>query len=174
MTRNRQSAGLFYLLVLVLLSLRSCAIGPASADDETLTIASFNIQVFGQTKAGKSEVMDILAEIIRSFDIVAIQEIRDAAETAILALRDQVNSDGSTYAVVTGPRVGRTSSKEQYAFMYDTQTIELLGATIPTTMTSMATASTMSMTRFTPEISSSASPTRPPSAASSEPLTSSL
>jgi len=98
---------------------------PAEQYDE-ITIATFNIQVFGQAKASKPEVMEILADIIRQYDLVAIQEIRDAAGTAILALRDKVNEGGAAYAVVTGPRVGRTSSKEQYAFMYDTAVVELL------------------------------------------------
>jgi len=98
---------------------------PAPPSDE-ITIASFNLQVFGQTKASKPEVMEILADIIRQCDLVAIQEIRDAAETAILTLRDEINENGAAYAVVTGPRVGRTSSKEQYAFMYDTAVLELL------------------------------------------------
>jgi hypothetical protein len=40
-------------------------------------------------------------------------------------LKNQVNADGSSYDVIVGPRVGRTTSKEQYAFMYDT-TILLL------------------------------------------------
>ncbi len=87
---------------------------------DTIKIASFNIQVFGQSKSSKQEVMDILVQIIRNFDIVAIQEIRDAAGTAIITLKNQVNVDGSSYDVVVGPRVGRTSSKEQYAFTYDT------------------------------------------------------
>ena len=87
---------------------------------------SFNIQIFGQTKASNQEVMIILAQIIREFDIVAIQEIRDIAGTAIIALQDQVNADGSDYEVLVGPRVGRTTSKEQYAYMYDTRTIEAL------------------------------------------------
>ena len=41
--------------------------------------------------------MDILVQIIRNFDIVAIQEIRDAAGTAIITLKNQVNADGSSY-----------------------------------------------------------------------------
>jgi deoxyribonuclease-1-like protein len=89
-------------------------------------LASFNIQVFGQTKASKPEVMEILADIIRRYNIVAIQEIRDAAGTAILTLRDKVNEDGAVYEVVVGPRVGRTSSKEQYAFIYDSTVLRLL------------------------------------------------
>ena len=57
---------------------------------------------------------------------MAIREIRDAAGTAILALRDKVKEAGAAYDVVVGPRVGRTSSKEQYAFMYDTTVLRLL------------------------------------------------
>ena len=54
---------------------------------DIIKIASFNIQNFGQSKSSKQEVMDILVQIIRDFDIVAIQEIRDAAGTAIVTLK---------------------------------------------------------------------------------------
>ena len=81
---------------------------------DSIKIASFNIQIFGQSKSSKQEVMDILVQIIRDFDIVAIQEIRDAAGTAIITLKNQVNADGSSYDVIVGPRVGRSISKEQY------------------------------------------------------------
>ncbi len=93
---------------------------------DPIKIASFNIQIFGQSKSSKQEVMDILVQIIRNFDIVAIQEIRDIAGTAIITLKNQVNADGSSYDVIVGPRVGRTSSKEQYAFMYDTTVLQVL------------------------------------------------
>jgi len=92
----------------------------------SITVASFNIQIFGVSKAGNTEVMDILALTIRNFDLVAIQEIRDASETAIYDLLTRVNETGKTYAVIVGPRVGRTSSKEQYAYIYDTAVLELL------------------------------------------------
>ena len=46
-------------------------------------IGAFNIQVFGKSKAGKPEVMDVLAKIIRTYDVVAIQEIRDKDQTAL-------------------------------------------------------------------------------------------
>ncbi len=40
-----------------------------STDNATISIAAFNIQVFGKTKAGKPEVMEILARTISEFDI---------------------------------------------------------------------------------------------------------
>ena len=102
---------------------------PAYAEDtppsgDTIKIASFNIQVFGKTKAGKAEVMQILATTISKFDIVAIQEIRDKSGTAIQKLETAVDALGTDYAVIIGPRLGRTSSKEQYAYIYRTDRIE--------------------------------------------------
>ena len=96
-------------------------------DNETLRIGAFNIQVFGKSKASKPEVMDVLGKIIRTFDVVAIEEIRDKSQTALPALVNTVNSDGSQYAYVVGERLGRTTSKEQYAYIYNTQTVELSG-----------------------------------------------
>ena len=113
---------IFFILFFV--CLRSI---PATAED-TIAVASFNIQVFGVTKASKPEVMAVLAQIISNFDIIAIQEIRDASGTAILDLCDVVNSLGSNYEVVVGPRLGRTTSKEQYAYMYRTSKISFLDA----------------------------------------------
>lgn len=93
------------------------------SNDTTITIASFNIQVFGKTKAGKPQVMQILAKTITRFDIVAIQEIRDASGTAIKKLEATVDALGTNYDYIIGPRLGRTSSKEQYAYMYRLTTV---------------------------------------------------
>jgi deoxyribonuclease-1-like protein len=95
------------------------------SEEGTLRIGAFNIQVFGTTKASKPEVMDVLGKIIRTYDVVAIQEIRDASQTALPALVDEVNSDGSKYDYAVSERLGRTTSKEQYAYIYNTQTVEL-------------------------------------------------
>jgi len=66
-------------------------LGGNQSSNETLRIGAFNIQVFGVTKASKPEVMDILADIIRTYDIIAIQEIRDASQIALSSLVDLVN-----------------------------------------------------------------------------------
>jgi endonuclease/exonuclease/phosphatase family metal-dependent hydrolase len=103
----------------------SATLSPSPPSEEALRIGAFNIQVFGTTKASKPEVLDVLGKIIRTYDIVAIQEIRDASQTALPKLVDTVNSDGSQYDYVVSERLGRTTSKEQYAYIYDTQTVEL-------------------------------------------------
>ncbi|WP_406670220.1 endonuclease/exonuclease/phosphatase family protein [Methanolobus sp. ZRKC4] len=95
--------------------------------DETLRIGAFNVQVFGVSKADKPEVMEVLADIIRTHDIIAIQEIRDKSQTALPELVDLVNSDGSNYEYVVSERLGRTSSKEQYAYVFNSNVVELIG-----------------------------------------------
>ncbi len=103
---------------------------PVSVDgrvgsDDTIKIASYNIQVFGKSKIDKPEVMNILANVARRFDVVAIQEVRSVDQTILPRFVDLINAEGAKYDYVIGPRLGRTSSKEQYAFVYDTTRVEL-------------------------------------------------
>ena len=95
---------------------------------EPLAIANFNIQVFGVSKAGKPEVMAALGATISHFDVVAIQEIRDKSGRAIHALEHEVDALGRDYETVIGPRLGRTSSKEQYAYLYRSDVLEFIEA----------------------------------------------
>lgn len=91
----------------------------------SIRIASFNIQVFGVEKLRKPHVMSVLAETVRQFDVMAIQEIRAATDDVMPRFIDLINSNGRHYDYVIGPRLGRSSSKEQYAFIYDAETIEV-------------------------------------------------
>ena len=98
---------------------RAASASAGGAAGETLRIASFNIQVLGTSKMGKPEVVATLSEIIRQFDVVAIQEIRSKDPEIIPRLVKQVNAEGGNYKFVIGPRLGRTVSKEQYAYVFD-------------------------------------------------------
>jgi endonuclease/exonuclease/phosphatase family metal-dependent hydrolase len=99
----------------------------------TIRIASFNIQVFGDAKGSKPYLMATLAAIIHNFHVVAIQEIRTQDDYFLdNFLRSYVNQNGRVYDKVIGPRLGRSSSTEQYAFLYDTATIEINPRTVYT------------------------------------------
>jgi endonuclease/exonuclease/phosphatase family metal-dependent hydrolase len=93
-------------------------------DGNTVRIASFNIQVFGEKKLENPRVRALLSEIIRQFDVVAIQEIR-SRQDILPRFIDELNATGRHYDYVIGPRLGRTASKEQYAFVFDTASIEV-------------------------------------------------
>ena len=98
-------------------------------DNGTISIASFNVQIFGESKAEKAEIMNVLAGTVQHYDIIGIQEIRDRNGTALPALVELVNSgvdeSGEHYAYdyVVSDRLGRSSSKEQYAYIYNTKKV---------------------------------------------------
>ncbi len=101
---------------------------PAAAGgkpSDSITIATFNIQVFGESKIAKPQVVDVLAKVVRRFDIVAVQEVRAKSDSVIPQFLSAINADGSRYKFVIGPRLGRTVSKEQYTFIYDSTRIEI-------------------------------------------------
>jgi endonuclease/exonuclease/phosphatase family metal-dependent hydrolase len=81
--------------------------------------------VFGTSKLQKTWIVDILAQVVRRVDVVAIQEVRSKDDRVLPEFVAAVNADGSRYDFVIGPRLGRTNSKEQYAFVFDTNRIEV-------------------------------------------------
>ena len=92
---------------------------------ESIKIATFNIQVFGTSKMGKRDVVGRLLQIVRNFDVVAIQELRSKDDTIVAQFVDALNATGLRYDYAVGPRLGRSSSKEQYIYLFNTDTIEI-------------------------------------------------
>lgn len=98
---------------------------PVKRNGDSIKIASFNVQVLGRTKIEKPYVMDMLARIVRRYDIVAIQEIRSEDQSIVPQFVELINATGRHYDYVVGPRLGRSSSKEQYAFIFDKASVEV-------------------------------------------------
>lgn len=98
---------------------------PPVKPTDTIRIATFNLHVFGEKKASDPSVMEHLARICRHFDIIAVQEIRAQHQNVLPLLVEALNADGSHYAYVIGPRLGRSDSKEQYAYIFDAVSVEV-------------------------------------------------
>lgn len=94
--------------------------GGARAADSPLRMASFNIQIFGQSKMKKAATVSTLLRILDRYDLVFIMEIRDSDDTAIYDLLQRLNQQSSkNYQIIVSERLGRTVSKEQYAYLYN-------------------------------------------------------
>jgi endonuclease/exonuclease/phosphatase family metal-dependent hydrolase len=97
-------------------------LGPQSSDATLLKVGAFKIEVFGVTKFSKPDVVNVIKNTLIRYDIVLIQDIREAnqaSSNSINQLLNQVNAMGvGTWAMVLSSRLGRTTSKEQYAFFY--------------------------------------------------------
>ncbi len=98
-------------------------------ESEPIKVAAFNIQVFGVSKRSKPEVMEVLVDVAREFDVMLVQEIRDSSGETAPAYLDLINGEGASYAYIESERLGRSTSKESYAYYWDTETVEYLEGT---------------------------------------------
>src|SRR5215213_6720835 len=100
---------------------------PAASNAATVKIATFNIQILGTTKINKPSVRRYLATLIRKFDIVAVQEIKDISQTVPDVFLEEINNTGRNYRFVISERTGKQpndrSGQEQYAFYYNADRI---------------------------------------------------
>ncbi|KFW75287.1 Deoxyribonuclease-1, partial [Manacus vitellinus] len=68
-------------------------------------------------------------QILSEYDIILVQEVRDADLSAVDKLMDQLNSaSGQPYSFLVSIPLGRTSYKEQYLFVYRSDMVSVLGS----------------------------------------------
>ncbi len=86
----------------------SSTIPPRSVN--TLLIGSFNMQRLGPSKIADDWVMERFAEIIRQFDVIALQEITSKDQRTVPILVEMVNRSGGRYSYTISPPIGRQAS----------------------------------------------------------------
>ncbi|KGL53346.1 endonuclease [Porphyromonas canoris] len=108
---------------------------PSKKLDKNLLIASWNIRGFGDltrewaSKEDDSPKRDLhstlcIAEIIRRFDVVAVQEVK----ANIRALRDTLKVLGSDWSMIlTDVNKGDAGNGERMAYLFDTRRVNLSG-----------------------------------------------
>jgi deoxyribonuclease-1-like protein len=116
-------------VVVAVIASGTIMVGPEALDVEEITVAAFNIQVFGKAKRSKPDVMEVLVDVAQEFDVFVVQEVRDSSEKTADIFLEELNADSElTYAMYEGPRLGRSSSKEQYVLYYVPALVELRSA----------------------------------------------
>ncbi|CAG5133207.1 unnamed protein product [Candidula unifasciata] len=107
-----------------------------------LSVGSFNVKWFTVAKSADEGILNIVADIIRRYDVMLMMEIRDDVhQTAMNRLWELVNAS-SPYGLSLSQPLGRYSNyyREQYAFFYrlgkaylvDTEPYSILIKTSPT------------------------------------------
>ncbi len=102
------------------LLLAGCLTQPTEA--ESISVAAWNLQVYGQSKASNASLLNDYAAKIKNYEIVFVQEIRDKSGTAFPALCSRLLE----YDCLNSSRAGSTSSKEQYGVIYK-HGVEVIG-----------------------------------------------
>lgn len=94
-----------------------------------VTICSWNLENFGKSKSDFT--IRFIANTIKDFDIIAIQEVvaGNGGPQAIARLHDELNRKGFKWDyIISPPTLSKTSgSSERYAFIWKTSKVKLTG-----------------------------------------------
>lgn len=102
---------------------------PAQSDRKTIRIATFN-PALDRNKLASALVAGQLADLIRDFDVVAVQNIRANNQGAIRELVDRVNSSGRHYDFAVSAEVGTEPVDRYSAFVFDKTSVEIDRSTV--------------------------------------------
>uniref|UniRef100_A0A669DXZ4 Deoxyribonuclease n=1 Tax=Oreochromis niloticus TaxID=8128 RepID=A0A669DXZ4_ORENI len=84
----------------------------------SLLLGAFNIKSFGDTKASNATLMNIITKIVKRYDVILIQEVRDSDLSATQTLMNYVNKDSPQYKYIVSEPLGASTYKERYLFLY--------------------------------------------------------
>ncbi|MBN2024541.1 MAG: hypothetical protein JW809_17310 [Pirellulales bacterium] len=97
---------------------------------KSIRVATFDVQPLNRTKLASSLVTSHLAELIRDFDVVALQGIQ-ASNTGVLRdLVAQVNAPGKTFDFAVAPEVNRQEVSQYATFLFNRAKIDLDRSTV--------------------------------------------
>jgi len=95
-----------------------------------ITIASWNLENLGKSKSETE--LNFIANTVKDFDIIAIQEVvaGNGGAQAVARLADELNRKGSKWDYrISAPTSGLNSYKrERYAFIWKTSRVTLVGS----------------------------------------------
>jgi len=95
---------------------------------QNLSVCSWNLKDFGKSKSNQ-EIM-VIAKLLKSFDVIAIQEVVGSygGPKAITRLADELNRSGGKWEyAISGPTSGTSYKSERYAFIWKANKVEKIG-----------------------------------------------
>lgn len=95
-----------------------------------LRIATVNFGPLDQAKLAKQQVAGALVQVIRRFDVVALQDVQARDQGPLVQLVELANANARHYDFAVPPRVGRDPVRQYNAFVFDGDRVELDRATI--------------------------------------------
>ena len=97
---------------------------------KTIRIAGANFGPLDRQKLNQRDLAAQLAEIIREFDVVAVQGVWGHNQGIVLDLLEQVNQGGKNYDFAIPARVGRQPVEKYSAFFFDRSVLEIDRGTV--------------------------------------------
>jgi endonuclease/exonuclease/phosphatase family metal-dependent hydrolase len=105
---------------------------------DELNIISWNIQNFGRSKMSNDSVMIFISEVVKGYDIVAIQEVSVSkfGLQAIMRLDNLLDSSGHSWDYIISDATSGDGS-EKYAYLFKTDRVRLLSHSLEESLDSV-------------------------------------
>lgn len=109
---------------------QSPALPPVPEGKTTLRIATFHINPLDEKKMAQPRVLARLVDLIRRFDIVAVQHVLAPNRNLLIRLLNELNAGGRYYTFAIGPAEALSPSAPSSVFLFDRATVEIDPSTI--------------------------------------------
>ncbi len=113
---------LYFLLFLLFISFH--------CHSQSINVCSWNLKDFGKSKSDQE--IAVMVSLLKSFDVVAIQEVVAGygGPQAVARLADALNNSGFKWEyAISAPTSGTKYSAERYAFLWKTSKVTKIGET---------------------------------------------
>lgn len=92
---------------------------------KTIRIAAANFGPLDQARLAKPQTLSRVAQMLRQFDLIALQDIQARDRGLLVQLLEQANTGGRHYDFAVAPQVGREPVPQYNAFVFDADSIEI-------------------------------------------------
>ena len=92
---------------------------------KSIRIACANFGPLDRSKLGKPAVAAHLAQIVRQFELLALQDVAARDQGLLVQLVELANAPGRHYNFVTAPQVGRDPVQQYSAFVFDADAVQV-------------------------------------------------
>jgi hypothetical protein len=87
-------------------------------------VAVYRLAPWDDTQADDPQLIGLLAEVVARFDVTVLSGLH-SAEHLLTRLTARLNSLGRSYEFAAGPLVGSGGQRQQFAFVFDAESLQL-------------------------------------------------
>ena len=109
---------------------RKPAKSPKQPHRGSIRIATFNVAPLDESKLNTRHVAGQLVQVIRRFDVLALQNVQARNQGLLVRLVEQVNSGGRHYDFAVARSVGLEPVEQYSGFLFDRDTVEIDRGTV--------------------------------------------
>lgn len=106
-------------------SIQNVSFSSSEVKRDSIKVASFDLTDFDDQNLNDPIVAKTLVELLKEFDVTAIQGIQSPDHDALPRLMDTLRQVDSNFDYVVGPRSSHTAINHQFAFIYNKRFVKL-------------------------------------------------